>query len=79
VEPYKNTYTALIFETLVPINVSQTEPASKKLILKLENNNIVKVYNNNAEIIARIDGAKFTKRYKIAILPNDILIKEVAL
>lgn len=80
VEPYKNIpTTAWMLETLVPIDASETEPASKKLILKLENNNIVKVYNNNAEIIAHIDGTEFTKRYKIAILPNDILIKEVAL
>lgn len=80
VEPYENIpVTALLLETLVPIDASETEPASKKLILKLENNNIVKVYNNNEEIIAHIDGTEFTKRYKIAILPNDILIKEVAL
>ena len=80
VEPYKNISSSGWWdETLVPTNVSETEPASKKLILKLENNNIVKVYNNNEEIIAHIDGTEFTKRYKIAILPNDILIKEVAL
>lgn len=49
------------------------------LTLKLENNNIIKEYMGEKEVLAHIDEKIFTKRYKVAILPNDIQIKEVVL
>lgn len=48
-----------------------------KLTIKQKNGDIIKDYNGTEEVIRHINGTNFSKRYKIAIVPNDVYLKEV--